>query len=129
MTAHRDKNFVPLRGFKPASHSTSSAQRNTSANSSALGFGITILFIAASIADVTEPCYLPQDMKNANALARERRPEGPCQRSGCLNYGTLRKERLRRMTDRRRTIFLCDSCYESLQVYQLNDLFLRLSVD
>ena len=52
----------------------------------------------------------------------------PCQRPGCTNFGKLRQQRVRwrGQTSRRRSIFLCGPCFESLQAYELDDLFLRL---
>src|SRR5580700_9070064 len=51
----------------------------------------------------------------------------PCQRPGCPNFGKLRLQRVRRMGQpkRRRAIFLCGPCFESLHTYQLDDLFRR----
>jgi len=55
------------------------------------------------------------------------RGKRPCQRPGCTNMGRLRlKSNGRRKP---RAIYLCADCFDSLQVYQLYELFLQFGRD
>jgi len=47
------------------------------------------------------------------------RKTGRCQRDGCPNVGALRSD----MYQKKWAIFLCNTCFDSLQVYQLKQLF------
>jgi hypothetical protein len=53
-------------------------------------------------------------------------PSGECRRPGCPNLG---KPRSQRRAGAKRTLHLCDECFEQLRADQLNDLFLQFAGD
>ena len=69
--------------------------------------------------------FLKSDIDNwiVNRGGSAPRKQGPCQGNGCASSGSMRSDMYQK-----RTLFLCNRCFESLQVCELKQLFKEIGL-